>query len=63
MISANSRNGCPEDATQLLTGMGRSGIRADLFTALSEIFSITQLKATEWRKQMHARQIRNGSDC
>ncbi|PON82362.1 Tetratricopeptide-like helical domain containing protein [Trema orientale] len=62
MISANSRNGCPKEAIQLLRGMGRSGIRADLFTALPAISSVTQLKAIEWGKQMHAHVIRNGSD-
>lgn len=62
MISANSRNGCPKDALRLLSCMGRSGIRADLFTALPAISSIAQLKAIEWGKQMHAYVIRNGID-
>ena len=62
MISANSRNGCPKEAMQLLRVMGRSGIRADLFTALPAISSITEFKAIELGKQMHAHVIRNGSD-
>uniref|UniRef100_A0A803QEJ1 Pentatricopeptide repeat-containing protein n=1 Tax=Cannabis sativa TaxID=3483 RepID=A0A803QEJ1_CANSA len=62
MISANSRNGCPNEAIKLLRGMGRSGIRADLFTALPVISSITRLKSIDWGKQMHAYVIRNGLD-
>ncbi|XP_062096825.1 pentatricopeptide repeat-containing protein At1g11290, chloroplastic-like [Humulus lupulus] len=62
LISANSRNSCPKEAIKLLRGMGRSGIRADLFTALPVISSITRLKSIEWGKQMHAHVIRNGLD-
>lgn len=62
MISANSRNRRPKDALRMLSCMGRSGIRADLFTALPAISSIAQLKAIEWGKQMHVHVLRNGID-
>lgn len=62
MISAYSRNGHPKKSLELLRFMGRSGIRADLFTAIPAISSITRLRATELGKQMHAHVIRNGSD-
>lgn len=62
MISAYSRIGYPKESLELLRCMGSSGIRADLFTAIPAISSITQLRATYWGKQMHAHVIRNGSD-
>ncbi|BFG28149.1 hypothetical protein CerSpe_144230 [Prunus speciosa] len=62
MISAYSRIGYPKKSLELLRCMGSSGLRADLFTAIPAISSITQLRATDWGKQMHAHVIRNGSD-
>ncbi|KAL5577298.1 hypothetical protein UlMin_018997 [Ulmus minor] len=62
MISANSRNGCPKEALQVLRCMGRSGVRADLFTAIPAISCIAQLKSIEFGKQIHGHVIRNGSD-
>lgn len=62
MISANSRNGYPQESHGLLRRMSRFGVRADLFTAIPAISSITQLKSIELGKQMHAHVIRNGSD-
>ncbi|XP_009360926.2 LOW QUALITY PROTEIN: pentatricopeptide repeat-containing protein At2g20540-like [Pyrus x bretschneideri] len=62
MISAYARNRHPKESLELLRCMGRSGVRADLFTAIPAISSIAQLRATDWGKQMHAHVIRNGSD-
>ncbi|KAL6991522.1 hypothetical protein U1Q18_009634 [Sarracenia purpurea var. burkii] len=62
MISAYSRNGYPKESLQLLMQMVRSGIRADLFTAIPAISSVAELKSLEWGKQMHAHVIRHGSD-
>ncbi|KAF3449968.1 hypothetical protein FNV43_RR06047 [Rhamnella rubrinervis] len=62
MISANSRNGYPQESLRLLRLMGRFGVRADLFTAIPAISSIAQLKSIELGKQMHAHVMRNGSD-
>lgn len=62
MISENSRNGQPKKSLQLLRHMVSSGVRPDLFTAIPAISSISQLKAIEWGKQIHAHVIRNGSD-
>lgn len=62
MISAYSRNGYPQESLRLLRVMGRTSVRADLFTAIPAISSITQLKSIEFGKQMHCHVIRNGSD-
>lgn len=62
MISAYVGNGFPKESLELVYCMVRSGVRPDLFTAIPAISSITQLKYTEWGKQMHAHVIRNGSD-
>ncbi|XP_061358157.1 pentatricopeptide repeat-containing protein At1g11290, chloroplastic-like [Gastrolobium bilobum] len=62
MISAYAGNGCPKESLELLYYMVRSGIRPDLFTAIPAISSVTQLKHTEWGKQLHAHVIRNSSD-
>ncbi|KAM5587608.1 pentatricopeptide repeat-containing protein [Rosa sericea] len=62
MISAYSRNGKPKESLELLRFMGRSGVGADLFTAIPAISSIARLRATELGRQMHAHVIRNGSD-
>ncbi|XP_057428487.1 pentatricopeptide repeat-containing protein At1g11290, chloroplastic-like [Lotus japonicus] len=62
MVSAYAGNGCPKESLELVYCMVRSGVRPDMFTAIPAISSITQLKHTEWGKQMHAHVIRNGSD-
>lgn len=62
MVSAYSRNGYPEKSIELLRCMVRSGVRADLFTALPVVSSISQLKSIGWGKQLHAHVVRNGSD-
>ncbi|XP_059637664.1 pentatricopeptide repeat-containing protein At4g19191, mitochondrial-like [Cornus florida] len=62
MISAYSRNGYPEKSLELLMRLVRSGIRADLFTAIAAISSIADLKSLCQGKQIHAHVIRNGSD-
>ncbi|KAE9461399.1 hypothetical protein C3L33_06687, partial [Rhododendron williamsianum] len=62
MISGYSRNGLQMEALQLLMGMVRSGVRADLCTAIPAISSIGELKSLRWGQQMHAHVIRNGSD-
>ncbi|KAF8399027.1 hypothetical protein HHK36_014893 [Tetracentron sinense] len=62
IISAFSRNGYPEESLELLIRMGRSGVRADLFTAIAAISSIVGLKSLEGSKQIHAHVIRNGLD-
>ncbi|KAK9268301.1 hypothetical protein L1049_010744 [Liquidambar formosana] len=62
MISAYSQNGYPEESLKLLMCMGRSGVRADLFTAIAAISSIAELKTLDWGKQMHSHVVRNGSD-
>ncbi|XAR72495.1 hypothetical protein NMG60_11019151 [Bertholletia excelsa] len=62
MISAYSRNGSPEESLELLMEMMRSGVRADLCTAIPAISSIAELKSLEWAKQIHAHVVRNGSD-
>ncbi|KAF2305476.1 hypothetical protein GH714_005634 [Hevea brasiliensis] len=63
MISAYSQNGYPEKSVDLLRYMAKSGVRADMFTALPAVSSIRQLKSIELGKEMHAHVIRNGSDC
>lgn len=62
MISAYSHNGCPIESLELLMVMSRSGVRADLFTALAGISSIAELKSLGQGKEMHGHIIRNGSD-
>ncbi|KAA8519452.1 hypothetical protein F0562_013673 [Nyssa sinensis] len=62
MISGYSRNGFPMESLEMLMQMVRSGIRADLFTALAAISSIAELKSLKGGKQMHAHVIRNGSN-
>ncbi|XP_010246114.2 PREDICTED: pentatricopeptide repeat-containing protein At4g19191, mitochondrial-like [Nelumbo nucifera] len=62
MISAYSRNGYPQEALKLLIEMGRSGVRADLFTAIAVVPSVAELKSLCHGKQIHANVIRNGSD-
>ncbi|KAK3004508.1 hypothetical protein RJ639_017958 [Escallonia herrerae] len=42
--------------------MVRSGIRADMFTAIATLSSISELKCLKRGKEMHAHVIRNGSD-
>ncbi|KAK2979922.1 hypothetical protein RJ640_002183 [Escallonia rubra] len=42
--------------------MVRSGIRADMFTAIATLSSIGELKCLKGGKEMHAHVIRNGSD-
>lgn len=62
MISEYSRNGYPEKALELLIQMGKSGVRADLFTALAAIPSVAELKSLERGEEIHAHVIRNGSN-
>ncbi|XP_022994744.1 pentatricopeptide repeat-containing protein At1g11290, chloroplastic-like [Cucurbita maxima] len=62
MIAAYAREGRPMECLELFESMARSGIRADLFTALPVISSISQLKCADWGKQTHANILRNGSD-
>lgn len=62
MIAAYDREGNPAECLELFKSMARSGIRADLFTALPVISSISQLKCVDWGKQTHAHTLRNGSD-
>ncbi|XP_050369832.1 pentatricopeptide repeat-containing protein At1g08070, chloroplastic-like [Argentina anserina] len=62
MISGYSRNGRPEEALELLRFMVRSGVRADMFSAIPAISSIARLRASELGREMHAHVIRNGSD-
>ncbi|KAI4300042.1 hypothetical protein L6164_033461 [Bauhinia variegata] len=62
MISAYSKNRCPEESLELLSCMVRSGVRADLFTAIPAISSIIQLKNAKLGKQVHAYVIRHGED-
>lgn len=63
MISAYSQNGYPEKSIDLLRYMSKSGVRADMFTALPAVSAIRQLKSIELGKEMHAHVMRNGSDC
>ncbi|KAL8091049.1 pentatricopeptide repeat-containing protein At4g19191, mitochondrial-like [Apium graveolens] len=60
MISGYSRNGCAVESLELLLGMVRSRIRADLFTALAAISAIAEVKSLERGKEMHGHVIRNG---
>ncbi|KAG2684737.1 hypothetical protein I3760_10G088600 [Carya illinoinensis] len=62
LIGAYSKNGYPQKSIDILQCMVRTGVRADLFTALPMISSITQLKSIGWGKQLHGYVIRNGSD-
>lgn len=62
MIATYAREGKPMECLQLFESMARLGIRADLFTALPVISSISQLKCVDWGKQTHAHILRNGSD-
>lgn len=62
MISGYSRHGLRKECLQLLMEMVRSGVRADLCTAIPAISSIGELRSLRWGKQMHAHVIRNGSD-
>lgn len=62
MISAYYQSGFPKESLELLMCMARSGVRADLFTAIAAVSSISLMKNIEWGKQMHANVLRNGSD-
>ncbi|KAK3041162.1 hypothetical protein RJ639_028641 [Escallonia herrerae] len=62
MIAAYSRSGCSIESLKLLVKMVRSGIRADMFTAIASLSSIGELKCLKRGKEMHAHVIRNGSD-
>ncbi|CAK9327609.1 unnamed protein product [Citrullus colocynthis] len=62
MIAAYARDGKATECLELFKSMARSGIRSDMFTALSVISSISQLKCFDWGKQTHAHILRNGAD-
>ncbi|XP_021904765.1 pentatricopeptide repeat-containing protein At1g11290, chloroplastic-like [Carica papaya] len=54
MISGYSQHGYPEKSMELMSFMVKSGVGADLFTAIPAVSSIKQLKSIEWGRQMHA---------
>ncbi|XP_068653993.1 pentatricopeptide repeat-containing protein At4g19191, mitochondrial-like [Aristolochia californica] len=62
MVSTYCQGGYPKKALQLVTEMGKSGVRSDLFTAIASISSAAALKSLELGKQIHAQTVRNGSD-
>ncbi|KAK4858732.1 hypothetical protein QYF36_021167 [Acer negundo] len=62
MMSAYSQNSYPKESLELLICMGKSGVRADLFTAIATASSIARLKSSKLSKQMHAHLLRNCLD-
>ncbi|PKA64864.1 Pentatricopeptide repeat-containing protein [Apostasia shenzhenica] len=62
MISGYSQNKQPDLAMELLRKMVESGLRTDLFTAISSLAAASLLKSLAHGEEIHCHVIRNGTN-